>query len=201
MCAACGGGSSDDAADDGHDEHGHDEDGHDEDGHDEDEDEDAHDHDSYDEGDEPLGADFHESLDELRAGTPTPDVPAIERIACDLVTADEVAALGYQVTAGPVVNQNGTDDECVFAIINSYGSNAPVLVTVYDAGNATAFGPDVFESSQLVDNIGAEAWAVRDMRLAQARLDDGRVVSIQDVAAQSSREALVDLLAGAVARI
>ena len=146
----------------------------------------------FDVDDEPVGEDFHESLDELRAETPEPAETPIDRIACDLVNSDDVIALGYEVAAGPTEGSSG--DECTFTIRNRFGSKAPVVVAVYSPDDAEGLGPELHPETEPLAEIGVEAWAIDPLQLAQARLADGRVVSVQDVAAEASREALVQLL-------
>ena len=149
----------------------------------------------------PAESDAESEDNEPTAADDADDEAAIDgSVSCSLITAEEVAALGYDVESGPTPNELAPGDECGVAVILSDLGGAPVALTVYSAEESVALGPDLYGDGESVTGIGAEAWYVPSLRVAQARLDDGRVISIQDVPGQASRDGHLELLRSAVER-
>lgn len=124
------------------------------------------------------------------------DESSDDATSCNLLTAQDLSGAGLEATGDPVPNELATSDECRFAV-----ADGSVVVIYYTESEATALGPDLYPGTEVLDGIGAEAWYVDGFRLAQVRLENGRVISIQDdTELDDVRDVLAELAAAAVDR-
>ena len=119
-------------------------------------------------------------------------------VACSLVPAELIAA-EYEIEAGPSPVEASPTDECRTVVVSDRGGY--VSVSLYTEAEAIALGPDLYDGTVVVDGIGSEAWYVADLELIQARLPDGRVVSIQDIEGETDQATMAAWLESAVGRV
>ncbi len=123
-----------------------------------------------------------------------PDSGADSGGSCELLTAADLAAAGLSGVSDPIPNDLASSDECGFDV-----DGGTVSVTYYTESEAVALGPNLYPDTEVLEGVGDEAWYVEGLRLAQVRLADGRVISIQDNTDTEDLEALLTALATAAA--
>jgi hypothetical protein len=132
-----------------------------------------------------------------QSGNTGSGAPARTELSCGLLTADDIGT-AYEIESGPALVELSPTDECRTVVVSDTGGY--VSVSLYTEAEAIALGPTLYDGSEPVEGVGTEAWYVDSLGLAQARLADGRVVSIQDVAGEAGQAVTLRWLGSAVGR-